>query len=552
MSCCAACRSAASRSRRRSPRPRSGYVHPKPPTSPALCWPPTAAGWPDDLSRTEPSMTTSGISAQSRSGEPARRPGLHRELRFFETTSVSVGVMAPTLAMSVTGVAAAAALGRAAPLAFAVAALGVGLVAYGFVRLAGEFSHAGSVYGFVGNTLGPRPGFLAGWALLGTYLVFPPVSVMGVAVFGRAFLATTGMASNADWYPLALAAWAVIGVLAARGVRPTTRSVLGFEIVSVCLILVLMGAIFWRLAASSTPGGQRFSGSVFALPPEVGVSALSLAATAGFLAFAGFESAGSLGEESFAPTRAVPRAIITAVAFGAVFYVACVTAQSLGFGTGAGGVSAFRHSQAPLGDLAKRYVGDPLAALLDLGAALSALAAGLGGVTVAARMLFSFGRDGIASVRLSRVSTVSGVPQRALAVEMLIGLALLTAFRVAGVPALNVFFYLATIGTLSLLVMYVLTNVAAARHLGRRSLWQVVAPAGGVLIAGFVLYHNVWPVPPAPYEYFPYLVLGWLAAGLVVTVMVPGFSGKVGAGLERVADAEAAAEGAKAAPAHGP
>jgi amino acid transporter len=497
-------------------------------------------------------MTTSGTSIQSRSGEPAGRPGLRRELRFFETTSVSVGVMAPTLAMSVTGVAAAAALGRAAPLAFAVAALGVGLVAYGFVRLAGEFSHAGSVYGFVGNTLGPRPGFLAGWALLGTYLVFPPVSVMGVAVFGRAFLQTTGITANADWYPLALGAWAVIAVLAARGVRPTTRSLLAFEIVSVCLILVLMGVIYWRLAAGTAPGGQRFSGSVFVLPPGVGLSALALAATSGFLAFAGFESAGSLGEESFAPTRAVPRAIITAVAFGAVFYVACVTAQSLAFGTGAAGVSAFRHSQAPLGDLAKRYVGNPLAALLDLGAALSALAAGLGGVTVAARMLFSFGRDGIASARLSGVSAVTGVPRRALAVEMLIGLALLTAFRVAGVSALNVFFYLATIGTLSLLVMYVLTNVAAASHLGRRSLWQVVAPAGGVLIAGFVLYHNVWPVPPAPYEYFPYLVLGWLAAGLVITVVVPGFSGKVGTGLERVADAEAAAEGARGAPAHGP
>src|SRR5215469_6848455 len=355
-------------------------------------------------------MTTSGTSTQPRSGEPARRPGLHRELRFFETTSISVGVMAPTLAMSVTGVAAAAALGRAAPLAFAVAALGVGLVAYGFVRLAGEFSHAGSVYGFVGNTLGPRPGFLAGWALLGTYLVFPPVSVMGVAVFGRAFLATTGLAANADWYPLALGAWAVIAVLAARGVRPTTRSLLAFEIVSVCLILVLMGVIYWRLAAGTAPGGQRLSGSVFVLPPGVGLSALALAATSGFLAFAGFESAGSLGEESFAPTRAVPRAIITAVAFGAVFYVACVTAQSLGFGTGAGGVSAFRHSQAPLGDLAKRYVGNPLAALLDLGAVLSALGAGLGGVTVAARMLFSFGRDGIASRRLSRVSAVTGVP----------------------------------------------------------------------------------------------------------------------------------------------
>jgi amino acid transporter len=257
---------------------------------------------------------------------------------------------------------------------------------------------------------------------------------------------------------------------------------------------------------------------------------------AGFLAFAGFESAGSLGEESLVPTRMIPRAIITAVAFGAVFYVACIVAQTLGFGTDAAGVSAFQHSQAPLGELAERYVGTTLAALLDLGAVLSALGAGLGGVTVAARMMFAFGRDGLAFRRLSGVSAATGVPQRALALEMLIGLALLTAFRLAGTSALNVFFYLATIGTLSLLVMYVLTNVAAARYLGRRSPWQVVAPACGVLIAGFVLYHNVWPVPPAPYEFFPYLVAGWLAAGLVITAVVPGFSAKVDGGLKQATE----------------
>jgi amino acid transporter len=473
--------------------------------------------------------------SQPYSDEPVRPPALRRELRFMETAAVSVGVMAPTLAMSVTGVTAAAELGRAAPLAFAVAALGVGLVAYGFVRLAGEFSHAGSVYAFVGNTLGPRPGFLAGWALLGTYLVFPPVSIIGVAVFGRAFLDTTGLVHGADWYPLALAAWAVIYVLAARGVRPTTRSLLAFEVVSVCLILVLMAAICWRLAAGTAPGGQRPSGSVFVLPPGVGLSALALAAVSGFLAFAGFESAGSLGEESLVPRRMIPRAIITAVAFGAVFYVACITVQTLGFGTGAAGVSAFRYSQAPLGDLARLYVGTPLAAALDLGAVLSALGAGLGGVIVAARMTFAFGRDGLAARRLSGVSAVTGVPRPALAVEMLIGLVLLTAFRLAGTSALNTFFYLATIGTLSLLVMYMLTNVAAAWHLGRRSLGQLVPAVAGVLIAGFVLYYNVWPVPPAPYEFFPYLVLGWLVAGLVVTVVIPGFTAKVDDGLERVA-----------------
>jgi amino acid transporter len=236
------------------------------------------------------------------------------------------------------------------------------------------------------------------------------------------------------------------------------------------------------------------------------------------------------------PTRMIPRAIIATVAFGAIFYVACVATQTLGFGTGAAGVSAFRRSQAPLGDLAQVYVGTPLAALLDLGAVLSALGAGLGGVTVAARMMFAFGRDGLAARRLGGVSAATGVPRRALAAEMGVGLVLLTAFRLAGTSALNVFFYLATIGVLSLLVMYMLTNVAAARHLGRRSAGQIVAPAAGVLVAGFVLYHNVWPVPPAPYEFFPWLVLAWLAAGLVITAVIPRFSAKVEDGLERVAE----------------
>ena len=71
-------------------------------------------------------MARQGSNSQPMSAGPARRPALRRELRFMETASVSIGVMAPTLAMSVTGVAAANALGRAAPLAFAFAALGVG------------------------------------------------------------------------------------------------------------------------------------------------------------------------------------------------------------------------------------------------------------------------------------------------------------------------------------------------------------------------------------------------------------------------------------------
>jgi hypothetical protein len=73
------------------------------------------------------------------------------------------------------------------------------------------------------------------------------------------------------------------------------------------------------------------------------------------------------------------------------------------------------------------------------------------------------------------------------------------------------------------------------RRSSRRSLGQLTPAVAGVLIAGFVLYYNVWPVPPAPYEFLPYVVLGWLAAGLILTIVMPGITAKVDDGLERAA-----------------
>lgn len=475
-----------------------------------------------------------GRAAATVSLSTTRGPGLlRRELRFLETAAVSVGVMAPTLAMSVTGSEAAKTLGAAAPLAFVVAGLGVGLVAYGFVRLAAEFAHAGSVYAFVGNAIGPRAGFVAGWALLGTYLVFPPVSMMGVAIFGRAALSSAGLVDDADWYPLAVAGLAVVALLALRGIRPTTRSVLAFEVVSLAVIAVVMVAIYVHAFGAGTPVAQRLSTEVVRLPPGVGLTGLGLAATAGFLAFAGFESAGSLGEESVRPTRAIPRAILLAIGVGAVFYVLCMVAQTIGFGTDSAGTAAFTGSEAPLDTLATRYVGSPVAVAIDVGAVLSALGAGLGGVTVAARMMFSFGRDGLIWRRLAAVDAATGVPRRALAVEVAVAFVLLTAYRLGGAAPLTVFFHLATIGVLNLLVMYVLTNVGAVRRLGQRARREVLLPVVGTLVAGFVLFRNVWPVPPAPFRWFPYVVAAWLLGGFAVTAVRSGFVARIAGGLAR-------------------
>jgi amino acid transporter len=449
---------------------------------------------------------------------PRRGGRLRRELGQLATVSVSIGVMAPTLAMSITGVAAAGLIGRAAALAYVVAALGVGLVAYGFARLSAEFASAGSVYAFVGGALGPRAGFVAGWALLGTYLIFPVVSIAAIAVFARAFLNSAGLASDAPWLPLALGGWALVWLIASRAVLTAARTLLIFEVVSVALILVLMAIIVAKLVFGGAPGEQGVTLEVFDLPPGVSLSTLALASTFGFLSYAGFESAGSLGEESTRPRRMVPRSMIAAIGFGGVFYVACVAVQTVGFGTDAAGVRAFASSPAPLGELASTYVGSGMADALDLAAIVSAVGAGLGCASVGARMLFALGRDRLLDPRLAGVSS-TGAPSRGLAFVMVLDLALLVVFGAAGAKPMNVFFYFATIGTLSLLAMYVLTNAAAIAFLARRGARaELLLPAAGIAVAGYVLYHHVWPVPDSPYDAFPYIVVAWLVVGVVLAL----------------------------------
>jgi amino acid transporter len=445
--------------------------------------------------------------------------------------SLSVGVMAPTLAMSVTGGQAARLIGRAAPLAFVFAAVGVAFVAYGFVRLAGEFSHAGSVYAFTGLSLGPRAGFFSGWALLGTYLVFPTVSVFGVAIFSRAFVESAGIWSSPPWWPFALGGWAVIHLLASRGAKTATRSLLTVELVAVVLILAVVATIFVRLAVGSAPGGLGYSGDFLHIPKGIGLSTIVFAASAGFLSFAGFEAAGSFGEESDRPTVSIPRSIVVAIMFGSVFYVVCMVAQTLGFGTAAGGVHRFGSSAAPLGDLAHAYIGSAMADVIDLVAALSAVGAGLGCASVAARMLFALGRDGLLRHELASVSP-AGAPAAALSLEALGSLALVVGFALAGTTPTNAFFYLATIGILNLLVMYVVTNLGALRFLflgteRRAPLWEIVIPIGGIAFAVYTVYKNVWPVPPPPFDLFPYMVAAWLSFGLIAAWAVPGLASRV-------------------------
>ena len=460
---------------------------------------------------------------------------LRRDLGFWATAALSVGGMAPTLAMSVTGVQVVRLLGRAAPLAYLLAGGVMLLIGYGFVRLSAAFSHAGSVYAFIGKTLGPGAGFLATWMLLGTYIVFPPVSVLGMAAFTQAFLRHTGIAASAAWLPLALISWLLVWLLVARGIRLTARSVIAVEAVSLLLITALIVVIYVRLGTGHAPGRQTLTAGVLRLPPGTGAATVGLACTFGILAFGGFESSISAGEEARRPTEAIPRSVIAAVLFGAVFYAFCVSGQVLGFGTSHAGTARSPIRRRRWGIWPWSMSGPRWRPCSTSRPCSARWARRSSAWPWRPGTLYALARDRILWHSLAAVSPRTGTPVGAVAASMTLTLALLLAFGLAGTAALNAFFYLATIGALCLLVVYVLVSVSALRLLlgqpDRWSLASAILPIGGAAAALYVLYRNLIPAPAFPFNLFPYLAAGWLILGLTVAAAVPQLRRRVSEGL---------------------
>jgi amino acid transporter len=470
--------------------------------------------------------------------------GLRRELRFWEAIALSIGIMAPTAAMALNGVAPAGLIGRAVPLAFIFATIGVLFVSYGFIRLSRYFSHAGSAFAFSGITLGPQAGFFAGWALLGTYVAFCCASTAEAGTFGVAFLSGINIAKSADYLVIALIAAVLIALLAFGDIRVATRSLLTMEGISVTLILILMVVIVVKLIAGSSPHGQTVTVDAFKLPSGTSLSAVASAAVFGFLSFGGFEGAATLGEETNNPRREIPRAIRNAVIGCGVFYILCILVQTWGFGANAAGAKAFSTSAAPLGDLAHSYVGSSMEDAINFGATISAFASGLGATAAAARILYALSRHTPWERALGTTSTRTGAPAGALVVVLTIGVGAIVVQRIAGVSAVNAFFYPGTIGVLCMLVAYIVTNTGAIRYLfiaaRRAPRWEIVFPLAGIAFVIYTIYKNVQGVP-FPYNRFPFWVAGWLLVGLAFIVFAPQLARRIGEALTRDAGLDAPA-----------
>jgi amino acid transporter len=277
---------------------------------------------------------------------------------------------------------------------------------------------------------------------------------------------------------------------------------------------------------------------VFSVAPGTNTNDLFLGVVFGFLSFAGFEAAATLGEEANRPTRDIPRAIFGVAVFGGVYFVVVTAVEMMGFGTDAAGVKAFTNSPSLLGDLGSTYVGHWVGDVITLGTTLSAFGCCLACVVGGARLLYALSRDTAGPRGLGQSNSRWGTPVWATLV-VVVAAAVIIAIQAAvaaQAAAFNTFLWSGTIGTLILLVVYVLATVGCimlvfVRHKLPVPMWQIVVPIAGLIVLGYTLYRNVIPYPTGDPAWFPVVSGVWLVVAVIAVLFAPRTARKLGAAL---------------------
>lgn len=449
-------------------------------------------------------MTTAGPAAAVPTG--LVHTGLARStMGSVEVLAQSLAGIAPSAVMATGPVLVVLSAGNGTWLSYLSAMVLVLLIGLCVVQYGNHVASTGSLYSYVANSLGPGGAFATGWGLVIGYAFIAIVGVVGVGLYGSSLLEGLGIGAANRPGELLLFLLAAGGAcaFAAAGIKLSTRLGLVLEVVSVSAILVLIAVVLGRHGLSD-PAQTHLRGTA-----SNGITFGIVLATLGFV---GFESAAALGAEAKDPRTAIPRAVLSSAAIVGVLYVLAAYATIKGLGAEALGTSS-----VPMDDLAEvaglygfRYV-------IDLGVTLSFFAVIIASVNAAARVLYTMAHEQMLPAPLARAHPRHRTPQVAILTLLPVVLLVPVVMLLSGTTAFDIYAYTGTLGTYGYLTAYLLMAAGMPVFLRRRGLMRpqhVALAAAAVLAVVYVIYKNLVPVPPSPYNVLPYLYLGLLAVGV--------------------------------------
>jgi amino acid transporter len=299
----------------------------------------------------------------------------------------------------------AVSLGAAAPLAYLICAVAMGLIVICIAEAGSRVSLTGGPYAYIAVAFGPYVGFISGvllW-LLGTFASAAVATVFAASV-ALLFPALSGSLASAAALTGAFLFWSAINIGGVAAGSRLNSVVTAAKLLP--LLLIAVGGLFF----------VRVENLAWTSPAAADVVRTSLLLV---FAFAGVEVALVPSGEVKDPARTVPRAIALAMIGVTLLYILLqVVAQGILGGQLAGATAS------PLADAAGASLGAFARAALLAGASISTFGY-MGGVTLSMpRMLYAFARDRFLPQALASVHPRTRAPHVAIAVQSLLTLTL--------------------------------------------------------------------------------------------------------------------------------
>jgi len=453
--------------------------------------------------KTREAATASAVSSRPNSKNLGLASSI---LSSTETFAQSIAGIAPSASPAITVAIVFAMAGGGAWLAYAAATGIMILTAVCISVFASRQSSSGSLYSYANDSGGPLAGFTTGWAMLLAYVLGVTGGSVQFAIFADAFLQNIGVHGVSS---LVLVAINLLGTtaIAYKNVKLSAELMLWMEILSIGIILFL---VWQSLAHHGFQIDLRQLHLTGCTPQGFGMGLVMA-----LLAFVGFESATSLGTEAEKPLEKIPQTLIRSVVLCGVFFVISTYAIVQGFADSNINLAT---CTTPLVALSNSMNMNWLAVLTSLGAAASLFAATLAANTAAARIMLTMSHDGYLHPALKKVHPHNHTPTNAVLTVAALALVVITFLFAINSKPLDVVGWLGTLATYSFILAYSMISALMPVYLRKRGELKghhIPLAILATTTMAAALFATVYPLPPAPYCWLPFLCLAYFVCGLI-------------------------------------
>ena len=181
---------------------------------------------------------------------------------------------------------------------------------------------------------------------------------------------------------------------------------------------------------------------------------------------------------------------------------------------------SFEQMEAPFDAISRQMRLGTLGYASSIGIALSYFACTLGSLNAGSRVLYAMAHKGEFAPQFGKAHPVNATPHRAIALLSVIGIAApvtMLGLKVTLLDCVNDLTQLASFGFIG---AYLLVCLALPFYLRKRGILQTadaVISAMAMLILSAVLGFSVFPIPPAPLLYLPYIFIVMMVVGMAIS-----------------------------------